>query len=256
MLMLCVLMGGEEARAEMTPDASVAFDHYAAMVEAELARDQPFLRLEKDPEDKRQVLGGAIVIVPREVLEHGEPVEAPKATIEDWQGDVFLPGVTLGQVERSLAEYGKYPEYYKPDVLQAKLLWEKGGDRRVYLRLYRKQVVTVVLDTEYAVHSENPAPGQMRMSSRSVRIQEVKRGAPAFSGPAMDGDSYGFLWRLNSYWKFQETPKGVIAECRAVSLSRDIPFGLGWVLRDFIRRFPRDSMERTLEGTRRGALGR
>ena len=61
---------------------------------------------------------------------------------------------------------------------------------------------------------------------------------------------YGFLWRLNSYWRFQERDGGVCLECRAISLSRDVPFGLGWIFEPIIQTLPKESLIKTLESTR------
>jgi hypothetical protein len=62
---------------------------------------------------------------------------------------------------------------------------------------------------------------------------------------------HGFLWRLSSYWRFQEREGGVYVECRAISLTRDVPFGLGWVIEPIIQNLPRESLINTLEATRR-----
>ena len=61
---------------------------------------------------------------------------------------------------------------------------------------------------------------------------------------------YGFLWRLYSYWRFQERDDGVYIECRAISLTRDIPLGLGWVIEPIIRKLPKESLINTLKATR------
>ena len=37
------------------------------------------------------------------------------------------------------------------------------------------------------------------------------------------GAGYGFLWRLDTCWRFEERDGGAHAECRAISLTRDIP---------------------------------
>ena len=37
------------------------------------------------------------------------------------------------------------------------------------------------------------------------------------------GAGYGFLWRLDTCWRFEERDGGAYAECRAISLTRDIP---------------------------------
>jgi hypothetical protein len=66
---------------------------------------------------------------------------------------------------------------------------------------------------------------------------------------------YGFLWRLYSYWRFQERHGGVFIECRAISLTRDVPFGLGWIFEPIIQKLPKESLINTLEATRRALQG-
>ena len=62
---------------------------------------------------------------------------------------------------------------------------------------------------------------------------------------------YGFLWRLYSYWRFEEREGGVYIECRAISLTRDVPFGLGWAIEPIIQKLPEESLIKTLECTRK-----
>ena len=63
------------------------------------------------------------------------------------------------------------------------------------------------------------------------------------SAPAAD-----FLWRLNTYWLIEPRPEGVYLECRAISLSRDIPFGRSLV-EPFLTSVPRESLQSTLDAT-------
>jgi hypothetical protein len=63
-------------------------------------------------------------------------------------------------------------------------------------------------------------------------------------------EGHGFMRRLYSYWRFEERDGGVYMECQAVSLTRDIPTGLGWLIEPIIRDLPKESLMRTLEGTR------
>jgi hypothetical protein len=58
------------------------------------------------------------------------------------------------------------------------------------------------------------------------------------------------LWRLNSYWRFEERDGGVWLECEAVSLTRDVPTGLGWIIEPIIRDLPKESLANTLRSTR------
>jgi hypothetical protein len=96
----------------------------------------------------------------------------------------------------------------------------------------------------------------MFVNSHSTRIAEAKEseGPPGAEEPV--GDDSGFLWRLNSYWRFEEADGGLYAECEAISLSRDAPMGLGFLLKGFLERFPKESMQNTLRGTRAAVQSR
>ena len=61
---------------------------------------------------------------------------------------------------------------------------------------------------------------------------------------------------MNSYWRFEEADGGVYAECRAISLSRDVPLGLGFMLKGFLEKFPKESMVNTLRVTKAAVLAK
>ena len=66
-----------------------------------------------------------------------------------------------------------------------------------------------------------------------------------------EGNDDGFLWRLNSYWSFIRVPGGLLIQCEAVSLTRDIPAGLGWLAGPVVQQLPRESLEFTLQATQK-----
>ena len=59
------------------------------------------------------------------------------------------------------------------------------------------------------------------------------------------GEDQGFLWRLNANWYYEEVEGGVILEAEVISLSRGIPYGLGWMVSPFVESIPRESLEAT-----------
>ena len=64
------------------------------------------------------------------------------------------------------------------------------------------------------------------------------------------GSDGGYLWRLNSYWRFIARDGGVYVECESITLTRGIPTGFGWLVRPFVTSIPRESLAFTLETTR------
>jgi hypothetical protein len=63
----------------------------------------------------------------------------------------------------------------------------------------------------------------------------------------------GFLWQLYAYWSLETVNHGVLAECRTLSLSRNIPLALGWAIKPFTQSLPRASLASTLRNTRAAA---
>jgi hypothetical protein len=66
----------------------------------------------------------------------------------------------------------------------------------------------------------------------------------------LEGHDRGFLWRMNSYWRYQQTDGGVIIECESMALSRSIPSLLASMIKPIINSVARESMERTLQSMR------
>jgi hypothetical protein len=212
--------------AQLKPETSRAFDKYIELAEKQLSAG-PFLYTTAHR--------GETVVVERKIPN----IPVPDGQIHDWLGVLFIPGATIASVRAVMQDYDGYKRIYNPDVTDSKLLGRDGDHFRVFLRLYKHEFMTLIYDSDYDVRYSSPAPDQMEIVSRSTRIVQA-------------GSDHGFLWRLNSYWRFQQADGGVYAQCRAISLSRGIPFGFGW-LRGFLQKFPRESMVNTLEATRRAA---
>jgi hypothetical protein len=54
------------------------------------------------------------------------------------------------------------------------------------------------------------------------------------------------MWRLNTYWRFLERDGGTYIQCESITLSRDVPFGLGWLIKPFVTEVPKESLNFTL----------
>lgn len=177
-------------------------------------------------------------------------VDAPGAMIQDWIGAMFLPGATLAQVQSVLRDYANYRNFYRPKVVESRELAQNGNECDVFLRLFEQHILTVVLNSTYHVRYEMPDSKHLIVISRSTHIGEIKDPGKSFIDEVPPGEDSGFLWRLNSYWHFEAADGGVYARCEAISLSRDVPAALGWLLKGFTENFPKESMLNTLRGTR------
>ena len=238
-LVVCALNAFSSAT--LTPEASGAFDRYVQLAEAARNRAPEALP------GAAQLRSGEVTIEPGVAPQQ---IKIPGAMIHDWVGAVYIPNTTIQQVKAVLQDYDNYKHFYQPEVIESKQLAHQGDEYDIFLRLRKHQVLTVVLNTEYRVRYIFPDPRRMQVISRSTRIAEVKDSDRSLTIEKPVGSDNGFLWRLNSYWRFEEADGGVYAECRAISLSRDVPMGLGWMIRGFVSKFPKESMQNTLRGTK------
>jgi hypothetical protein len=256
---------GSVVNVQLTPQTLEAFERYVRATEARIdrqrARPETFLYIDTIPDPKREEVRAALkrgdVVV--EQLTTRDPsateIDVPGGIIHHWVGDVFLPGLSLRQVLDFVEDYDHHQNVY-PEVVRSRLISRDGNDFKIALRLRYTKIITVTLNTEHDVRYTELDPTHWYARSASTRIAEVKNaGSPEESEKPVGHDG-GFLWRINSYWAFVEYDGGVDVECESVSLTRDIPTGLGWLLRPLVTSIPRESLEHTLVATRSGASAR
>ena len=229
---------------KLAPETAAAFDRYVAQAEARL----------DFAEVRNPKLGGGELNI--ESSGAAEAAKAPGGMIQDWIGTMFVRGATLDQARAVLEDYAGYKTFYAPQAIESKLLTHRGEEYDVFLRLHEKHILSVVLNTTYRVRYSMPDAQHLTVTSHSTRIAEVKDPDKSYDEELPVGSDSGFLWRLNTYWRLQSADGGVYARCEAISLSRDVPFGLGWMLKGFLEGFPKDSMMNTLRGTRDAMLNR
>ncbi len=181
------------------------------------------------------------------------PVRVTEGIIHDWVGAMVVPGATAKKTLDLLQDYERDKEIYKGEVLDSKLLRRDGNKLHPYLQIYKKKVITVILNTEYDVEYNEVRPGLWLGKSYSTKIAELAN--PGKSQQELPVDTgHGFMWRFNTYWMIEQRKDGVYVECRAISLSRSIPRALAWIIEPFVSGVPKESLENTLRITREQLL--
>jgi hypothetical protein len=251
--------------AELQPQTVEAFNRYVQLTETrvngELARTEPYLWIEGLPENRRaaayaQLRGGKIVIERLETLDHGKQIPVPEGMIHHWIGTVFIPGATLAETLAVEEDYDHHQDYFWPDVVSSKILRHSGNQFLVRLRFLKKKVITTVLDTDHEVYYHMVDSTRAWSRSYTTRIQEVDNAGKPDERLEPEGHDRGFLWRMNTCWRFEEKDGGTYVECQSISLTRDIPTGLGWMIGPLVMSVPRESLTFTLVTTRTAVLQR
>jgi hypothetical protein len=247
--------------AELSRETLTAFDRYVkrteSRIERELSSNRGFLAEDFFPGEARSeaaetlASGGVFTKKLRTLREDGGEIEIPGGLVQHWVGSILVPGVRVTDVILWLQRYDDHERYFS-EVERSRLLARRGDEFDVFLRFSRKKLVSVSFDTEHHVRYRKLGPGRVASESHSTRIAELQNvGTPEERERAV-GDDRGFLWRLDSYWRFEETPQGVIVECESVSLSRGIPVALRWLVGRYLDSLPRESLESTLLPIRAG----
>jgi hypothetical protein len=238
------------AKAEPTSEAIAAFNAYVKTVESRLAQQhqsrQTFLEPALTVQNEKRLQQGELLIEPI------TPVTGstlPGALLHDWRGTAFAPGATVSDFERLMKNINAYPQYFSPQVLQAKLLTQQGDRLQAFMRVRQHHVITVVMDTTYDITFGRLDAQHGYSLSRSTKISEVASPGTAGEHTVPPNEEHGFLWRQNTYWTYEEGDGGLYMQIESVSLSRSVPTGLNWIVQPFIEKIPRESLEFTLRST-------
>ena len=185
---------------------------------------------------------------------NGRNPDIPGGMIHDWEGIIFIPGAKLDAVLKVLEDYDQHATYFSPDVEKSRIEVHSGDHYRVFLRFRRHKLVTVVLNTEHDVGYFRDSPTRAHSRSSAIRIAEVENPGQADEKERSPGDDDGYLWKMETWWRMEEKDGGVYVQNEAVTLTRDIPTGLGWLIEPFITNIPKETLDFTLQATRKAVL--
>ena len=229
------------------------FQAYVNRIESELqarwSGKRADLWLEEHPADLSAAKAGKLIIQP---MKEGGAFAIKHGLVHDWLGAAFIPGATLARVLSVLQDFDNHKRYF-PEIVRSRTLQRNGNTVKGYWRLKRTQIITVVLDVEQVATYEETKSELWHCRATTTKISEVDDAGTPTEKDLPPDDGHGYLWRLNSYWNLKAAPGGVYAECRTISLSRDIPFGLNFAVKPFVQALPRASLESTLTGLEKAA---
>ncbi len=213
----------------LSPATNQAFDTYVSAAEAKM--------------DWKAHLPANAKKVEVQPWETKSPIEVENGLIHDWVASTLVPGASVEKAVMVFQDYDQYKKVFGPEVVDSRLLGHEGSRWRAVLRLRRTKVMTVVLHTEYEIEYKQLPEGRTAVLSRSTKIAQVDDQGKELAV----GTGFGFLWRLNAYWLLEPRTEGLYLECRSISLSRDIPAGLGWIIKPMVSSVPRDSLTSSLQ---------
>jgi len=197
--------------------------------------------------DERGVVAGKIAVTPLSVTDDsGHEMRVADATVQYWRGAVFIPRVTLAQLLDTLET--EPPR--QPDVLSGRITSRNGDHITVRLRVIRRTILTVVYDTDHDMTFQRQSDRMATSRSVMTRAIEVVDAGTSSEHPRAADDDRGYLWRLNSYWWYEEKPDGVLAILDSLTLSREVPLVIRPIAAPVIHRVAAESVTAALQGLR------
>ena len=250
---------GAVAAADLTPATTAAFVRYANLTEqrinAEVAKNTDFLWIDTLPQNRRaEVLGGlqqgGVIIERLQTRDGSKEIAVPDGLIHHWVGTVFVPRTSVKEAVALMQDYDRHSTYFAPAIARSKLLGHEGTRFRVALRFHVKKIISVTMDTENEAEFFHPSADRSHSRIRSTRVTEVADAGTPQEKPKAAGEENGFMWNLNTYWRFLERDGGTYIQCESLTLTRDVPFALAWIIRPIVTQMPRESLTFTLAKAR------
>ena len=255
---VAILMATGASSTELESETVGAWESYVAFTEARIESEiqggerkreflvMDFLEAAERAECRRRVQSGEVCVLKRTTLDdEGKTIPVPGGMIHHWYATVLVPDVELASVLEFVQSYDDRARFY-PEVEDSRLLGHDDDVFEIFLRLKRKKIITVHYNTEHEVTYRTHSDTRASSKSLATRIREISNPDKTNESEKPFGDDRGFLWGLNSYWRFAQTEQGTVVECETISLSRAVPAAARWLVKSYIDSVPRESLKSTL----------
>jgi hypothetical protein len=253
------MAGSPVMAAKLQEKTLTAWDVYVRLTEERITKElnsstgflaQDFQSVPKAQMERDAVLSGKILVEKMKTLNpRGRKIKVPAGTLHHWRGSVFIPDVDLETVLTQVRNPARQKDLQE-DVLESRILEENDDSLRLYLKLVRSKIVTVTYNTEHLIEYQRHGEGLASSRSIATKIAELEDAGTTSEREKPEGKDHGFLWKLNSYWRYQQVDGGVLVECESLTLSRGVPVILAPFVKPIITGVARESMQRTLSSMR------
>jgi hypothetical protein len=256
---LMVMLSPQAANAaSLSPITLKAWEDYVdsanARMEQRLKPGSAFLWVDEMPDRLAKVRAGEIVVSP---VGPQNPKRVSSGLIHDWVGAIFIPNVSLNDVQQVVRDYARYKDLYQPTVIDSKVIaTDETKDRYSMLLINKSLLLKTAFDADYESCYVQVDDRRRYSISRTTRVQEIEEYGGSSQRVLPDGEGHGIIWRLIAITRYFERDGGVYLELEAIGLSRDIPVSVRWFVDPIVRRVSRSSLSTSLQQTENAARSR
>ena len=239
----------------LQPTAVSAWDRYVQLTEARIQQevaDPSFMVFSAGA--YARLRKGELILEERKTLDQGREIRFEGAIPHHFVASIFIPNGTLERTLQVVEDYDRYQTIHAQDISKSRTLERHGHDARIFLAIRQKKGVTATIDVEMNVHYTAVDAKRAWSARRSTRVAEVENPGEAKEREKPIGDDRGFLWRLNSYWRFWEKDGGTYLQVESISLSRSGPALVAWVFNSALHGVHRDFLTHMVVQTREAVV--
>jgi hypothetical protein len=257
-VLITIACGVTLLAAELKPQTVAAYDRYIQLTEAAMdARlaKRAMIDIDLLPEAKRtetyaRLRKGEVLVERKETKDGQKSIAVPDGLIHDWRGVVWLPGVSLVRVVALAQDYNRYAQIFAPAIRSSVLVSHDRDTFKFEQRLVMKHILTGVVNTTNVAVFTSVDGTRAYLRSRTTRVAEVENADTPQERELPVGHDSGYLWRAAAYWHMEERDGGKWLQCEWITLSRDLPFGIGLIAAPIIRGIAHDTAQNTLIAVR------
>lgn len=254
-MMILVLPGAHAATLTLKPETTQAWDEYlqdaTIRVQGRINPGSHFLWMDEAPDRVIKVKKNRIVAAP---LGPHIPKKVPHGLIHDWIAAAYMPNLTIRDALPVVRDYGRYKEFYRPNVVDSKVIELApepiNSKDRFSTRLMNKAFFSkTALDSDYEATYYRVDERRVYTVSQTTHIHEIAEyGAPG-QHTLPEDEGTGLIWRLFTVVRFEERDGGLFIEVEAIALSRDIPGAVRVMAEPIVRRVSKDALVTSLKQT-------
>jgi hypothetical protein len=234
---------------DLKPATLEAWNSYlkavATSMDDRAAGRKQFLWMDESPELQQRVRGGEMVVTSE------EHPKVPAGMINHWVGAMFIPGATIDQVSRVLADYDSYKNIYGPVIVSSRTLERKDGcDKATFLLSQKAFGVTAAIEEDNEIRTTKLDANKIYILTNTVRLQEIADYGQPTQHALQQDQGPGYVYRTYGITRLEQRDGGVYLESESIALSRNIPFEFRWLIRPLTEHLPRNLMLGTLKASR------
>jgi hypothetical protein len=177
----------------------------------------------------------------------GSGIPVPSGLVHHWIGTVFIPNANVAELLSAVQDYNKYSTFYKPGVVESKLLSDNGEDFTYQLKFVQKGFgVKAGLIGQFRSTYRALTPEIGYSVTESTALTELADPETPQEHPLSFSESHGYVERVFTIMRYRQVGNGIYVQVEALTLSRGVPAAVRWMVAPLIERFSHRTMAETL----------